>query len=318
MIHRPVNLSVLIGEHLAKNRRLKWATRYHRQRAWRLLIEATGDMDISEFAYSDAEDFVEYLYSKDLEVNSIRSYIKTVRPVFRWAWRRGYREGDPFDGLKLPKSPKYEIRVYSEAELRDMLASAPNDMWQARIMTANTAGLRKGEILNLTVKDVNFEEDYISVQAKKNTSETWPWTPKSYEVRRVPLTDELANLYSQILAELPPGYPYLMLTEQRYWWLQRLRRQGEMTERMMLNPDENFSKPFQKILRTAEISDGCFHDLRRTAITRWSNNLPPQDTQALAGHADIKTTLTYYSAVSSNLLERARSLGATGLEPATS
>jgi integrase len=165
---------------------------------------------------------------------------------------------------------------------------------------------------------VEFEKGYISVQAKKVKPETWPWAPKSYEVRRVPLTEELANIYTKLLAELPPGQPYLMLTEQRYWWLQKLRQQGKMTERMMLEPDENFSKPFKRILRIAQIDNGCFHDLRRTAITRWSNNLPPQDVQALAGHSDIKTTLTYYSAVSSNILDRARSIGATGLEPATS
>ncbi len=316
MTYRPVKLSVLIGEHIKKNRRLKWATKYHRQRAWRLLIEATGDMMSTEFGYCDAEDFVEYLYSLDLVVNSIRSYIKTVRPVFRWAWRRGYREGDPFEGLKMPKSPKFEIHVYSDAELCDMLAAA-TELWRARIITAATAGLRRSEVLNLTINDVEFERGFISVQAKKDKPETWPWTPKSYEIRRVPLTENLANLYTKILAELPPGQPYLMITEQRYWWLQQLRTQGKMNERMMLNPDENF-KPFKKILRSAHIDNGCFHDLRRTAITRWSNNLPPQDVQMLAGHADIKTTLTYYSAVSPNVLDRARSIGATGLEPATS
>ena len=317
MATRPVKLSVLIGEHLNKNRRLKWATKYHRERAWRLLIEAIGDMESDEVEYCDAEDFVEYLYSLSLGVNSIRSYIKTVRPVFRWAWRRGYREGDPFEGLKMPKSPKFEIHVYSDAELCDMLAAA-TELWRARIKTAATAGLRRSEVLNLTINDVDFERGFISVQAKKDTSSTWPWTPKSYEVRRVPLTENLANLYAKIQAELPPGQPYLMITEDRYWWLQQLRTRGIMNERMMLNPDENFTKPFRRILRTAQISNGCFHDLRRTAITRWSNNLPPQDVQALAGHADIKTTLTYYSAISANVLDRARSIGATGLEPATS
>ena len=317
MTHRPVKLSVLIEEHLAKNQRLKWSTQYHRRRAWRLIIEAVGDMETEEFQYCDAEDFVEYLYSMNLGSNSIRSYIKTVRPVFRWAWRRGYREGDPFDGLKMPKSPKFEIRVYSDAELCDMLAAATY-LWRARIITAATAGLRRSEVLNLTINDVDFEEGYISVQTKKETPSTWLWTPKSYEIRRVPLTEQLANLYTAILAELPAGQPYLMITEKRYWWLQRKRQQGEMTERLKLIPDENFNKPFKRILRTAQIKNGSFHDFRKTAITRWSNNLPPQDVQALAGHADIKTTLTYYSAVSSNVLDRARSLGATGLEPATS
>ena len=318
MAHRPVKLSVLIEQHLRKNQRLKWSTRYHRIRAWRLLIEAVGDMQSDEFDYADAEDFVEFLYGKSIGTNSIRSYIKTVRPVFRWAWRRGCRTGDPFAGLKLPKETKFEIHVFTDNELRNMLTATESILWKARIMTAMIGGLRRSEILNMTIADVDFEKGFISIQAKKDSPSAWNWTPKSYEVRRVPLTTCLANLYTKIISELPVGQPYLMLPAQRYWKLRRLKERGKMTERMMLCPDENFNKPFRRILIKAGISNGCFHDLRKTAITKWSNNLPPQDVQALAGHADIKTTLTYYSAVSSNVLDRARSIGATGLEPATS
>ena len=73
MAYRPVKLSVLIGEHFCKNQRLKWSTKYHRQRAWALMIKAVSDMLVSDFTYCDAEDFVEYLYSQKLEANSIRS-----------------------------------------------------------------------------------------------------------------------------------------------------------------------------------------------------------------------------------------------------
>ena len=95
-----------------------------------------------------------------------------------------------------------------------------------------------------------------------------------------------------------------------------------MTPRMMVNPDENFGRPFQKILRTAKISDGTYRDLRSTAITRWLlAGLAPQEAQRLAGHSDIETTMTFYAACRADIIDRARqawSIGATGLEPATS
>ncbi len=314
-------LSEVFEEYLRKNQRLKWSTRDGRRRAWGKLIKAIGDMDISKFTFDDAESFQESLFGEGLAPGAVRSYIKKVKPVFNWAWFKGYREGDPFAGLKLPKVPQTEIRVYSNAELSAMLAAA-GLLWRARIIAAASAGLRKAEVLNLTVKDIDFERGIILVQAKKSTGHTWPWSPKNYEVRRLPLTEELNRLLVMILDGLPTGQPYLMITAKRYWWLQQLRSKGEMTERMMVNPDENFSRPFRRILQQAGISDGCFHDLRKTAITTWFlSELAPQEVQRLAGHSDIETTLKYYAACRTDIVDRARqawAIGATGLEPATS
>ena len=314
-------LSEVFEEYLRKNQRLRWNTVDGRTRAWGKLIKATGDMSISDFNYDNAEDFQAYLFSEGLSAGSVISYIKKVKTVFNWAWFKGYREGDPFYGLRLPRVPQSEIRVYSKAELCAMLESA-DDMWRARIVAAASAGLRRGETLNLKVNDVDFDRGEIKVQANRKTRETWPFCPKDYESRRLPLTEQLNNLLVKILAELPAGQPYLLISEKRYWWLQHLRGQGKMSPRMMVNPDENFSKPFRRILQRAKISDGCFHDLRKTAITTWFlSGLVPNEVKRLAGHSDIETTLRYYAACRPDIVDRARqawAIGATGLEPATS
>jgi len=150
---------------------------------------------------------------------------------------------------------------------------------------------------------VNFERNYISVAAKKETAHTWRWSAKNYQCRRVPLTDGLGNLLAEIVAELPAGQPYLMLTERRYFGIQQMREKGEMAERLRTTPDENV-RPWKNILSATNIV-GTFHDLRRTAITRWTWNMPPQNVKKLAGHADIATTMEYYAAVSSDVILRA-------------
>ena len=319
MLHKL--LSEVFEEYLIKNQRLKWNTVDGRTRAWGKLIRAKRDMLISDFCYDDAEDFQEYLFNEGLAPGAVRSYLKKVRPIFNWAWFKGYREGDPFKGLKLPKVPQKEIRVYTNAELCGMLASA-TILWQARIIAAASAGLRKSEVLNLTVKDIDFEKGLIKVQTKRKTAHTWLWSPKNYEVRRLPLTENLNRLLVRILDGLPTGQPYLMITAERYWWLQQLRAKGEMPERCKNTPDENF-RPFKKILQQAEISDGCFHDLRKTAITTWLlSGLAPQEVQKLAGHSDIETTIRYYAACRHDHIDRARqawaNIGARGFEPRTS
>ena len=295
-------LSELIMEYTAKNPNLKSTTRTRRKYIWGLLIEAVGDIEISDFGYCQAEDFQQWLYSLDLSPSSVKSYRKAVQSMMRWCWRRGYRRGDPFDGLSLGRIAQSEIRVYSEAEVQALLAAAHNKIWRARILAAVSAGLRKSEVLNLTVGDVNFERNYISVQSKKETAYTWCWSAKNYQIRRVPLGSSLGNLLAEIIAELQPGQPYMLLSEQRYFRIQRMRAEW-MDDRIRTCPDENV-RPWKNILAATRIK-GTFHDLRRTAITRWTWNMPPQDVKKLAGHADIATTMEYYAAVSNDIILRA-------------
>ena len=313
-------LTEVLEEYRQKKKRLRWNTIDSYSRAWNKLIDFTGDIMVSDF--DNAEDFEAYLFEQALAAGAVKSNMKMVKVIMRWAWQKDYRQGDPFSGLRLPRVPGKEIRVFTDAELYGMLAAAPNDMWAARIIAAGSAGLRRSESLNLKVSDVDFDKGIIKIQSCKDTKETWPYSPKDYESRRLPLTEELNRLFVRILDELPVGYPYLMITAKRYWWLQQLRSQGKMGPRMMINPDENFCKPFGKILRTAKISDGTYRDLRSTAITRWLlAGLAPQEAQRLAGHSDIETTMTFYAACRADIIDRARqawSIGATGLEPATS
>jgi integrase len=310
-------LKETLTEYLENNQDLKYNTRQTHKYAWAKLVECKGDILVSELAYNDMEDFKAYLFNQGLQPGAVKSYLKMCRPVLNRACRRRYREGDPFVGLKLPRVPKAEIRFYSDAELSAMLGCA-NLLWQARIIASASAGLRKGENLNLTLRDIDFDEGYISVQPKRRTDRTWPWSPKSYECRRVPLTEQLIKILVLITDELPVGQPYVMLTEKRYWHLRQLLLKGKLPERVMGTPDENF-RPFQKIKENAGITDGTFHDLRRTCITRWTWNLAPQEVKKLAGHADLKTTLEFYSAIRADVLQRAHhTVGATGLEPATS
>ncbi len=312
-------LSQLIGIYLTK-RRLRWSHREQTGRVIRYLIECVGDIEVSQMDYARAEDFQAFLTSF-VSLESVNSYVKTISPVFSWAVRRaefGLKE-NPFLSLKSYKTPEPDIRVYTKDELRSMLMAAASDMQRGRILAAVTAGLRHSEVLNLTFKDVDFERQIITVRPKKKTTETWPWTPKNYEKRHLPLVSELHSLLIKIMMDLPAGYPYPFLTEKRYWTLRS--RIGTIPERVRVCPDENY-KPFRRILKAANISDGSFHDLRRTAITNWSKSLPPKDVQTLAGHADIQTTLKYYVAVSQDYIESARqvstSIGVTGIEPATS
>ena len=185
-----------------------------------------------------------------------------------------------------------------------------------RIEAADSASLRSGEISNLTFSDIDFEASTINIRTKEQTEDSWAWQPKGGRDRQVPLSAKLHNLLLQRMMELSEGFPYTFLSEKRYWTLRG--RIGRINERVRCRPDENWTRPFKRILEKAGIKKGKFHDLCKTFLTRWLKSMPYQELHRLAGHSDIQTTLTYYTAVGSDYIDRARAIGATGLEPATS
>ena len=281
------------------------------------------------FKYVDEFDANEYrlhLLKTGKKKVSVNSYVGMTRPIFRWAVRQDWIADDPFDGVRKFRIPQERIHVYKPCQVEAILAVS-TDLWRARVLAAVTAGLRRSEVLNLTLDDIDFENCEITVQPKHDTQEKWEWYPKSKKYRVVPLVPKLYNLLvSKIIPSLPAGQQYLMLTSKRHWDLQQQR---PLTYRIRYCPDENFTKPYQRhisranctLFVTDRINNRTFHDLRRTCITGWTQNrhLSPQEVQALAGHADIKTTMDYYAAVRDDVCRRAQpTFGATGLEPATS
>ena len=58
--------------------------------------------------------------------------------------------------------------MFSKNEFKRILSAARLPIWKARIMLAKTAGLRRGEVLNLTLSDVDFAKSKIIVQPKKD------------------------------------------------------------------------------------------------------------------------------------------------------
>ena len=319
----PQTLSELLMQYLTNNTRIESSTRVLVKLAFRKLQAAVGDITPRALSLSDCENFQRSILDRGCNAVSANIYIKQARPVLRWALRNGWISEDPFRYIKLHKVPVGEVRVYESAEFERLLTACRSRLWQARLLLAKTAALRRGEILNLTVRDIDFQRGVITVRPKKEDRQHWRWQPKGKAIRHVPLVPVLAEFLERyVLVGLQ--HPYLMLRPERYSRIMQLRSAGDLDDRIRKCPDENWGKPFGRIRRYAGVDEGTFHDLRRTCITEWlEGGLQPHEVRKLAGHASIETTMRYYVATRRALLDRARAqsqkvIGATGLEPATS
>lgn len=315
-------LTNLVCEYLqAKQNRMAWSTKQLTKRAFKYLIGLIGDIDLEFFTVKHAELFQNHLLDKYSKTTA-NIYIKTLRPAFRWAMREQWIETDVFN-IPLPKDITKRMRIYEPFEFQAMLDAA-NLMWRGRQLLAKTSGMRRSEVLNLNISDIDYDQGVVHIQPKKETRDTWAWEPKGKRSRTVPLTETTASVLMEIQDEIPPGQAYLMLSELRNWRVLQMKRKGELSDRIRLCPDENFSTPFRRIIQRARVAAGTFHDLRKTYLTEMAESgLPMHWLQKLAGHSSYQTTMTYYVAIrEKKMLTEARRLsqriGATGLEPATS
>ncbi len=255
-----------------------------------------------------AEAFIAHRLSTVPSVSTVNKDIRTLRHLFNLAIEpRGYlREGqNPFAKIKERKTTENEIRYVEIEEYLALMDKAKNLWWHGLLSIAYGSGLRHNEILNLTWKDVDFENQLITVVAKKASKNLLEWDPKSRRNRVVPMSDESAQLLADLQLKAKEDFPYIFISPQR---LKRIReRQRIRTWNPRSQIINNLDRDFRVLQCKAGVDECVIHDLRRSAITNWAKKLPIQVVQQLAGHADISTTRKYYLAVRSEDLVSANS-----------
>jgi integrase len=179
--------------------------------------------------------------------------------------------------------------------------------WELLIRMGLGTGMRRGELMNTTWRDIDFTRMTVDVAPKRDSVDTWEWHIKDTERRTLPLTAELVKLLVEHQMSQPERCPYVFVPLARYERIRELRRAGQWTVEKGRSPLSKFCHHFNKIQRLAGIRTGTFHDLRRTCLSNWViQGLSLHEVKELAGHAGIETTERFYLTVRKDVLDRAR------------
>lgn len=285
-------------EHVMKGQ-VAYATLEDQKRALKLFENFIGgSVHLTSITPRHAEAFVAHRLSTVPSVSTVNKDIRTLRRIFNLAIEpRGYlAEGrNPFAKIKQRKTTVSEIRYVEVKEYCALTAEGKTAWWRAFFSLAYGSGLRRNEVLHLTWKDVDFENQLVKVTGKKNTKHTLEWDPKSRKNRVVPMSAESSQLLAELYAKAEDGFPYIFISPDRLKRIRERQRAGTWTPLSQVN--NNFDRNFRAIRTRSGIDECALHDLRRTAITNWAKKLPIQVVQMLAGHSDIATTRKYYLAV---------------------
>jgi integrase len=285
------------------------------------LIKVIGNIDYHCVQHQHGEQFIQACLDSGNRAATANKKIGTLKRMFQLAVQRRQLDENPFRYVRRPRVPRRPVSIFSEDDCTRILrASRDSNIggefeWGLFIFTALCTAMRRGELLNTTWTDIDFERQVICVSPKEDSKHIWQWDIKDTDRRVLPLTNELIQLLAEHQAKQPEGYPYVFIPPARYDHIQKVRMAGKWHARQRACPVGNFRRQFTLILRHAGIKHGQFHDFRRTCLTNWfTSGLSEFDVMNAAGHASFETTRRFYLAVRGDLLDRVRTASTHALQ----
>jgi site-specific recombinase XerD len=170
-----------------------------------LNIEAITADDLIRFiiALQQRQAFTNHRFTKPqnrpLSPESVASYTRAIKTFFSFLEREELLTNNPMRRVKLPKTPKKNMPVFNEKDLRKLLAQPnkkSNEGYRNYVimLTLLDTGIRVAELGNLKTLDVDLANGYLRVMGK------------GAKERYVPLGAELSkSLLKYQLARRPEG-----------------------------------------------------------------------------------------------------------------
>ncbi len=169
-----------------------------------------------------------------------------------------------------------DIQVFAPEEVWALVRAAASAQDAAIYLTAAFTGLRLGELLALTWRDVDFAGSVIRVRGSYTVGVLT--TPKSGKVRAVPMAPDVATALAR-------------LGEREHWTadddLVFVGEKGGYLDGSALR------RRYKTALAAASLRPLRFHDLRHTFGTRMIAKADIRRVQEWMGHADVQTTMRY-------------------------
>lgn len=199
---------------------------------------------------------------KPIKKASLNRELAFLKTMFNLAVEWGWLDENPAAKVKLLKGEEKRLRILTRDELKRLIECAREPL-KTIIQIAASTGMRKGEILNLRWKDIDFAHGFINVANSKNS-----------ESRSVPIDDFLRSK----LLEMKKG-----------------KHSGDFVfSRKNGNRVRCIKEAFKAACRRANLCDFRFHDLRHTAASLLAaNGCDIITLQHILGHKTLAMTQRY-------------------------
>lgn len=228
-------------------------------------------------AKASSSDINKYLKeSTSLKPRSMAHFITVIRNFYRFLTTEKIISKDPTENIKSPKLPQKLPVFLTEEEVANLLDIDLNNAYdyrnKAMLELIYATGMRVSELVNLTLVNLDLENDYIRIMGKGSKERIIPLGDTAIYY----LEKYLNDYRLQLLKKLPSNYVFINNHRQK------ISRQG-----------------FFKIVKKECLKHGIKknispHILRHSFATHLlSHGADLRVIQELLGHEDISTTQIY-------------------------
>jgi len=213
-----------------------------------------------------------------IQPKTVINELVVVKEMFKHAMRWGYIKINPAEYVERPRMESKEMEILSPDEVRRFLEQTPPPHKTLFLMAVLT-GMRRGELLALRKKDIDWKNSQILVNRS-----VWKGkfiSPKSKtSIRRIDMSPYLARELQRHIAASPQSELDLVFSN---------------SAGNLIDPDTMIKRKFLPALKSAGIRKVRFHDLRHTNVAlRIEQGQNIKYIQNQLGHASIQTTLDRY------------------------
>lgn len=212
---------------------------------------------------SDIEELKSHLISIGRKPKTVNLYLGILRTAYNLALDNEWLEKNPFKGKKVNFKLKPRAIEYLKKDDENKLDSFMPDYFQPILITALNSGLRRGNIINLKWKQLDFNFRTIEITENKGNKHI-----------KLPMNDTLYELFSNM--EKISDYVFINPRTGNKW------------------NTTAFNKEWRTIRQKAGLNNLKFHGLRHTVATRLAKeNVPIPIIKEVMTHSDISTTMQY-------------------------
>ncbi len=247
------------------------------------------------------------LYAERLEAglspSTVHHLHATLHKALSQAMRWNLVPRNVADLVDPPRIPRFEITTLAPEQARVLLDAAAGNRLEALYVLALTTGMREGELLGLTWRDVDFESGAVEIRGSLQRVPSGfiiaePKTARSR--RRVNLTN--AGLAALRQHRARQNEERLRLGTAR----QRVEFVFTDEDGQPIDATKFLRNSFAPLLKRAGLAPMRFHDLRHTAATLLlGRGIHPKIVSEMLGHSQVGITLDLYSHVTPTMQREA-------------
>ena len=264
------------------------------------IIPYIGGKPLDKLKRNDVVGLYNLLLQNGLSPTSVKYVHHVLSKGMKDALASDLISKNPCEFAKLPKQRKYKAQILTSEQAGQLLAAAEQTSIYIEMMFAVCLGLRRGEVLGIQYRDIDFEKGTIHIQRQitviKSSKEP-PYGKTEWGISTLKTTESERLLY------MPKPLLEAIRERQRQTKLDKLRNGKSYNDNGFICCDEhgNFRNPhtlytqYKKLLKQLNLPDIRFHDLRHSYATAMiEQKIPLKAVSHMLGHSSISVTADIY------------------------